>query len=95
MWWSEGQTTLCWPQELYRIGDYDSEAGELWDDETEFDDVEDFDQCNVLDDSQQSWETESETSVAGDVSYRYSFLIHLMHWIVNKKYMVDDCTFFS
>lgn len=75
VWWSEGHTTLCWPQELYRIGDYDSEAGELWDDETEFDDVDDLDHQNAQDDSQQSWETESETSVAGDVSYRYLFSI--------------------
>jgi len=70
VWWSEGQTTLCWPQELYRIGDYDSEAGELWDDETDFDDVDDYDRENAQDDSQQSWETESETSVTGDVSFR-------------------------
>ncbi len=47
VWWAEGATCLCWPQELYRVGDYDSEAGELWGDQGDFagdeEDVEDED----------------------------------------------------
>ena len=85
VWWTDSRRSLCWPQELYRIGDYDSEAGELWDDETVFDEVEeggveegvnDFDFGRIaayetFDDSQESWETESEVSVEGDISIRY------------------------
>ncbi|KAG0424964.1 hypothetical protein HPB47_027840, partial [Ixodes persulcatus] len=48
--WVSGKTSLCYPQELYRIGEYDSD--DLWDDEDDGDD-----------DSQDSWETQSERSL--------------------------------
>ena len=47
----------CWPQDLYRVGEYDSEEGELWDHE---DDDEESDGGN------ESWETEEEEETIGD-----------------------------
>lgn len=41
---------MCWPQDLYKVGDYDSDEGELWDDGS----------------SEGSWETESEGSFLGE-----------------------------
>ncbi|XP_015597896.1 (E3-independent) E2 ubiquitin-conjugating enzyme UBE2O [Cephus cinctus] len=45
VWWVDGHVSMCWPQDLYKIGEYDSDEGELWDDvssggswETEFED---------------------------------------------------------
>ena len=50
VWWPNDQTSECWPQDLYKIGEYDSDEGELWEDD-EDDDI-----------SEASWETESEHS---------------------------------
>nr|XP_050029755.2 (E3-independent) E2 ubiquitin-conjugating enzyme UBE2O-like isoform X1 [Dermacentor andersoni] len=55
--WVSGKTSLCYPQELYRIGEYDSD--DLWDDGDE--EVDD-ESCSGDD----SWETQSEKSLAGD-----------------------------
>ena len=71
VWWTEGQTTLCWPQELFRVGDYDSEVGELWDHEGDFANDESWENENG---SQDSWETESETSMIGDITMLVSFV---------------------
>ncbi|CAB3223889.1 unnamed protein product [Arctia plantaginis] len=30
VWWVDGHTSMCWPQDLYKVGEYDSEEGELW-----------------------------------------------------------------
>ena len=49
VWWPNDQTSECWPQDLYKIGEYDSDEGELWEDDN--DDI-----------SEESWETESEDS---------------------------------
>lgn len=50
----------CWPQDLYKIGEYDSDdEGGLWEDEEEDEGAEHTD-------SEASWETESEHSVPGD-----------------------------
>ena len=65
VWWAGGFTSFCWPQELYRVGDYDSEAGELWEEETEFDE-DDFAASMV--DSQSSWETTSQFSSTEDIT---------------------------
>ena len=51
VWWPNDQTSECWPQDLYKIGEYDSDEGELWEDDDEDDDI-----------SEASWETESEHS---------------------------------
>lgn len=50
--WAEGHTSMCWPQDLYKVGDYDSDEGELWDDATSEDG---------------SWMTDSEEPTASDV----------------------------
>ncbi|CAN8002282.1 unnamed protein product [Ixodes hexagonus] len=50
--WVSGKSSLCYPQELYRIGEYDSD--DLWDDDDDDDD------------SQDSWETQSERSLPGE-----------------------------
>ncbi|CAH3996803.1 unnamed protein product [Pieris brassicae] len=30
VWWVDGHTSMCWPQDLYKVGEYDSDEGELW-----------------------------------------------------------------
>lgn len=45
--------SMCWPQDLYRVGEYDSDEGELWDTPA----------------SDASWETESEDCYIADVTY--------------------------
>ncbi|XP_047994870.1 (E3-independent) E2 ubiquitin-conjugating enzyme isoform X3 [Leguminivora glycinivorella] len=30
VWWVDGHMSMCWPQDLYKVGEYDSEEGELW-----------------------------------------------------------------
>ena len=50
VWWPNNQTSECWPQDLYKIGEYDSDEGELWEDDD--DDI-----------SEASWETASEHSM--------------------------------
>ncbi|CAK1547052.1 unnamed protein product [Leptosia nina] len=30
VWWVDGHTSMCWPQDLYKVGEYDSEDGDLW-----------------------------------------------------------------
>ncbi|KAF6201935.1 hypothetical protein GE061_004331 [Apolygus lucorum] len=47
VWWVEGHVSMCWPQDLYKVGEYDSDGGDLWDDATSDDG---------------SWQTESEIS---------------------------------
>ena len=52
-------------QDLYKVGDYDSDDGEMWDDDYEEPPVGAGDICDVSDDDggSESWETESEHSV--------------------------------
>ena len=50
-------TTSCWPQDLYKVGEYDSDEDELWYDE---DDEEEEGDGN------ESWETEEEEEEVGD-----------------------------
>ncbi|XP_052740128.1 (E3-independent) E2 ubiquitin-conjugating enzyme isoform X3 [Bicyclus anynana] len=45
VWWVDGHTSMCWPQDLYKVGEYDSEDGELWGSEGSG--------------SEDSWETQS------------------------------------
>ncbi|ROT81302.1 Ubiquitin-conjugating enzyme E2 O, partial [Penaeus vannamei] len=52
VWWVDGRTSVCYPQDLYKVGEYDSDDGELWDDTA----------------SDESWETESEHSVIAEES---------------------------
>ncbi|KAK7794133.1 hypothetical protein R5R35_012619 [Gryllus longicercus] len=47
VWWVDGHISMSWPQDLYKVGEYDSDEGELWDDNS----------------SDASWETESEDCV--------------------------------
>ncbi|KAK8758140.1 hypothetical protein V5799_004223 [Amblyomma americanum] len=56
--WVSGKTSLCYPQELYRIGEYDSD--DLWDDGDEEEEVDD-ESCSA-----DSWETQSQRSHDGD-----------------------------
>lgn len=50
VWWVDGHISMCWPQDLYKVGEYDSDEGELWDDGS----------------SEASWETESEDYCIAD-----------------------------
>ncbi|CAH0719513.1 unnamed protein product, partial [Brenthis ino] len=45
VWWVDGHMSMCWPQDLYKVGEYDSEDGELWGSEGSS--------------SEDSWETQS------------------------------------
>ncbi|XP_028043776.1 (E3-independent) E2 ubiquitin-conjugating enzyme isoform X1 [Bombyx mandarina] len=45
VWWVDGHISMCWPQDLYKVGEYDSEEGELWGSEGSA--------------SEDSWETQS------------------------------------
>jgi len=49
--------SACWPQDLYKVGEYDSDEGELWEDEDESGDESGND----------SWETEEEQEGMEDV----------------------------
>ena len=51
VWWVDDHVSKCWPQDLYKVGEYDSDEGELWDDAG----------------SDASWETESEDCYIADV----------------------------
>ena len=59
VWWAagsgeqQGVRSSCWPQDLYKVGEYDSDDGELWEDE------EDDEEGSGND----SWETQSEQEV--------------------------------
>jgi hypothetical protein len=53
VWWVDNHVSMCWPQDLYRVGEYDSDEGELWDTPA----------------SDASWETESEDCYIADVRY--------------------------
>jgi len=62
VWWAgegkgEGVRSACWPQDLYKVGEYDSDEGELWEDEDESGDESGND----------SWETEEEQEGFEDV----------------------------
>ncbi|XP_066592448.1 (E3-independent) E2 ubiquitin-conjugating enzyme UBE2O [Prorops nasuta] len=50
VWWVDGHISMCWPQDLYKVGEYDSDAGESWDDVS----------------SDASWETELEDCFIAD-----------------------------
>lgn len=50
VWWVDGHVSMCWPQDLYKVGEYDSDEGELWDDVS----------------SDSSWETELEDCFIAD-----------------------------
>ncbi|KAJ9574645.1 hypothetical protein L9F63_008177, partial [Diploptera punctata] len=50
VWWVDGHISMSWPQDLYKVGEYDSDEGELWDDGS----------------SDGSWETESEDCFIAD-----------------------------
>lgn len=53
VWWVDGHISMCWPQDLYKVGEYDSDEGELWGDVS----------------SEASWETESEDCCIADDGY--------------------------
>ncbi|XP_055716034.1 (E3-independent) E2 ubiquitin-conjugating enzyme [Phlebotomus papatasi] len=48
VWWVDGHQSMCWPQDLFEVGQYDT-GNTFWDN----------------DDSDNSWETESEVSELG------------------------------
>ncbi|XP_034940517.1 (E3-independent) E2 ubiquitin-conjugating enzyme UBE2O [Chelonus insularis] len=50
VWWVDGHISMCWPQDLYKVGEYDSDEGELWDEVS----------------SDASWETELEDCFIAD-----------------------------
>lgn len=62
VWWVDGHISMCWPQDLYKCGEYDSEDGELWEETN----------------SEASWETESEDTVAGE-GYVFLFPFNLLY----------------
>ena len=68
VWWANGMTSSCWPQDLFRLGDYDSDDGEIWDDNGRDSDNDEDDEFS----SDSSWETEAEEELNdGDAAQRY------------------------
>lgn len=51
VWWVDGHVSMCWPQDLYKVGEYDSDEGEIFDDGSSED---------------ASWETELEDCFIAD-----------------------------
>lgn len=45
VYWVDGHTSMCWPQDLYKVGEYDSDEGDIWADDGSS--------------SEDSWETQS------------------------------------
>ena len=59
VWWAgqgDGVRSSCWPQDLYRVGEYDSDEGDLW---------YDSDDEEGSEDGNESWETEDEEERVG------------------------------
>ena len=52
VWWVDGTSSVCFPQDLYKVGEYDSDEGELWDE----DDMSSSDS----DEDAHSWQTASD-----------------------------------
>ncbi|EZA56492.1 hypothetical protein DMN91_010027 [Ooceraea biroi] len=50
VWWVDSHISMCWPQDLYKVSEYDSDEGEPWDDVS----------------SDSSWETELEDCFIAD-----------------------------
>lgn len=65
VWWANSTITACWPQDLFRLGEYDSDEGEIWDDNGANSEVEDGeDEDDQASDS--SWVTETEEEVMNE-----------------------------
>jgi hypothetical protein len=60
----------CWPQDLYKVGEYDSDEGGLWADDEEEEEGEEGGEDG---DSQASWTTESEAEVELDDSAVFNY----------------------
>uniref|UniRef100_A0A2M4CSB7 Putative ubiquitin-conjugating enzyme n=1 Tax=Anopheles darlingi TaxID=43151 RepID=A0A2M4CSB7_ANODA len=52
VWWVDGRVSMCWPQDIFEVGQYDGENN-FW---------------GSIDSDNNSWETEDETSEFGDSS---------------------------
>jgi hypothetical protein len=69
---------MSWPQDLYKVGEYDSDEGELWDDGS----------------SEASWETESEDCfIADDVYVLLIDLLLMMCSLLKKLNVCKNCVF--
>ncbi|CAG7714167.1 unnamed protein product [Allacma fusca] len=78
VWWANGSTSSCWPQDLFRLGDYDSDDGEIWDDNGGASDNDDEDGIS----SDSSWETEAEEELnEADATQRYQTIGKLIEQI--------------
>lgn len=78
VWWANSTITACWPQDLFRLGEYDSDEGEIWDDpavNSDIDDGEDDDDGA----SDSSWVTETEEEV--NESHTGQECVHRYHTI--------------
>lgn len=62
VWWANSTMTACWPQDLFRLGEYDSDEGEIWDDNGVNSDVEEGEEEDEPA-SDSSWVTETEEEV--------------------------------
>jgi len=74
VWWANTAVSSCWPQDLFRLGDYDSDEGEIWDDAGGHSDNEE-EEDDAASDS--SWVTETEEENETD-SNRYLIIGRLM-----------------
>lgn len=86
VWWANDVITPCWPQDLFRLGDYDSDEGEIWDDAARQSDTEEGGDEEEGNDnganSDSSWETETEEELnESDPSQRYQTIGRLIEHI--------------
>ncbi len=64
--WADGKESFAWPQDLYKIGEYDSDD-QIWDVDGEDDEADWSDEDDDADgEGASSWETESEHSVEAE-----------------------------
>lgn len=62
VWWVDGTTTMCWPQDLFEVGQYDSENN-FW--------------GNSGDSDDESWQTEDEFSELGGLPHQQHLTTNL------------------
>ncbi|XP_012526593.1 (E3-independent) E2 ubiquitin-conjugating enzyme isoform X1 [Monomorium pharaonis] len=49
VWWIDDHISMCWPQDLYKVGEYDSDEGELWDSSSDSSWETELEDCFIAD----------------------------------------------
>lgn len=81
VWWANSTITACWPQDLFRLGEYDSDEGEIWDNNGANSDMEDGEEEDDDAASDSSWVTETEEELNESQSHTGPDSVHRYHTI--------------